>query len=411
MSLCSSTLCSSNKYKTAREATFGEFNKKWSLSAMVSTDNDESKFISGVKGNVRIPQKFCYYYSQYELENFIIPIWKKVKNIIIEETSYDVGTVGKQKFYKFSNYCKSMKKDVLITSCVHAREVATVTSTIAFIDNLITSSSPLLNVFNFHVCFIMNPRGYYLDSASTENLVNESGNSYRKNGNPGKPGVSNETILSENLGIDLNRNCYNKSLKQCYKKNIPDDYKDYYLFELNKKNCIPENHDTYAGTSPNSEIEIKNFIDYTTKREFLIYMDVHAYSNEILVESADDGKSGYKYPVKLADVKKKYKNLELNFSKELIAANKAKGGRREDYMTFHSNAGDIGYLCYGCINDYLCYEYLEHGNKLNTFTFEIGNDKYDRFYPSEFEMVDIIYNFNKSITKILSHYYMLILSE
>lgn len=389
-----------------------QFNKKW-ISSLVYTDDKESKLLNASPEiPIKIPQKFCYYYSQHELETYIVPKWKALKNILIEETTYNVATF-RQVFYKFSKLPGSIPtgktetvsvKDILITSCVHAREVATVTSTIAFIDNLLTRNSPLLDYYNFHVCFILNPRGYAYDRAYTDTntMVNKNGKSYRKNGNST---LSEALTVSKNLGVDLNRNAYNKSLRNSYIKNfgtVPRDYKEYYLFEQRSDLTA----DTYSGESPNSEIEIQNFIDYNKSKNFFLYIDVHAYANDILAESATDIKSpsGYKFPVTLTQVQAKYRELECRFADEAKAKNASKGSRREDFITFHSNAADLGYLCYGCINDYLCYEYLENNKTLNTFTFEIGNDKYDRFYPSECEMVDIVYNFNKSMTKILEYY-------
>lgn len=372
MSWCgfNKSVCCSDKNE--KKATFAD---KWKYTELVGTDDSESKFITNCQMNPPrlIQRKFCYYYSDSDLTN-IIEEWKSLKLCNIKETMYHVRDNFYQRFFEFSLENPLAKRGILITSCVHSREVATVTSTIAFIDEMIKSPDSLLKHFNFHVCFIFNPHGYSIDNSFTSaSMSNIAGKSYRKNGNG--------YISGSNKGVDLNRNCY---------------------FEGTDTSLSIAESDTYRGKEPKSEIEIQNFLNYVSDKEFLVYIDVHSYANDVLVESSDDGSGKYKFPVLLKDVQEKYKGLEKLFPTS-DSESKSKT-RRADIITFHTNALDLGYGCYGCINDYLCYEYLKNNKTLYTFTFEIGNSQFDKFYPSEYEMIDIIYNFKKSMNLILNYY-------
>jgi hypothetical protein len=192
---------SSVKKKTRGQIQVQEasFEDKWSRSRMVNTDDTETKLISTPESKYKgTRERFLYYYSFEDVEK-IIDHWKLNDNGVTIKPEYEKQLEYKDitfpAMYKFTVYriekessSKENKKHVLVESLLHAREVASLNVNIAFFDTVIYGDPQhLLDSFVFHVVFVANPYGYFLDSSRVykagNELFNFPGLCHRKNGN------------------------------------------------------------------------------------------------------------------------------------------------------------------------------------------------------------------------------------
>jgi hypothetical protein len=175
--------------------------------------------------------------------------------------------------------------------------------------------------------------------------------------------------------------------------------------------------DTYRGAvsydgvtrtqEPETDIFQKIFID--CKIDFLI--SLHSYSNLIIQPTLFDSSYPIPFFVKDSDYLKFVTDTCTRYSQmggvsKVISATpdvdpiEKDNDPRNDKTFFSTANNSIGYTVNGDHTDWSVIEDLKLKNiglknknrKFRSITLEVGNTKYDRFYPNKCEMIDIIYN-------------------
>eukprot|EP01080_Neovahlkampfia_damariscottae_P004286 gene4286-7622_t len=187
--------------------------------------------------------------SEYEIWlNTIVNSYPDLAEKMIIGKSYENRDIFGIKITKKTNYIKS---SIVITSGLHAREWAGITSSFWMIYDLLTNSNSttqfLLETIEWHIIPIMNPDGFTY-SVTTNRL-------WRKSRSPNSG--------SGCIGTDLNRN-WN------------------YQWNSGGSSTDPCS-ELYRGSSADSEIEVKAIINYISSLSNVkFYLDIHAYSQLLM---------------------------------------------------------------------------------------------------------------------------------
>ncbi len=83
------------------------FIDKWDRNCVYGTNYNETIFT--VDSDIKVKEKYLYYYSVTDVDN-IIEHWKSNPTIIIEDEQFDINDSHKSKFYRFYKDTKTNKK-------------------------------------------------------------------------------------------------------------------------------------------------------------------------------------------------------------------------------------------------------------------------------------------------------------
>jgi hypothetical protein len=349
-----------------------------------------------------------------------------------------------------------------------------------------TDKDIILNNYNLHVQFVMNPIGYEIDGSNVKFINGEkqnvSGIYYRKNGNLtaytsqqqkeffDHVAKLKETVLANcaknvhdksnditsktqilythNYGIDLNRNSGftqgNIKLWDYFKyNNIPiRDIQSHYSLtveevitvdavkrDLRTKTNILDNvynnglwnagnelvqeyslTHTYRGLKPNSEVEIRSFQDYFMKHNFDCFISTHTPGNTLLPPKSFDPKLNYLIPFfnkQRVEYDAFIKTVSNDTSGLVAITNltlpQIQQTNTRDIRMFYSTVNDaIGYTVNGCMTGWtqIYKQSVDNNTQYETFTIESGS-KTDFFYPSKYEMIDLIHTSVNTIVAVI----------
>lgn len=433
------------------------FETKWQRNNLVSTDYNESKFISNnghsFVGRV-VPEKYTYYYHTLEIVE-IIRDWTN-KFDFIKHQSYQIGNdkdipdlvrlvpidLGNKinKIHRLTivknNNCS---KKALLVAGTHAREVASVTSLIAYIDHILNNNPDnILEQWKLDVILLLNPLGYFIDNNRTYQTVNgdihnKEGIYHRKNdrnlrnfnlsrtiepvelnqprmlnNNSGDCGAEIPSQIEQihdqprgnlftDIGVDLNRN----------------SGMDFILNGLKYNGWVGGGTgEINPGTKANSEREIQIFQKIFQDVNPDLFITIHGYGNLIVTSDVyDDSKTmdinlkrmQHVYGLKMNQrnnvpscyhlsqlikdtpfYQKIIKSVNYNDNKPRVAGDKINFPL--EVSPLGTATGDMTYWSY-------CYYYNQKRTRPYCgFTLELGCNNEDRFYPNKYQMIDIVYN-------------------
>ena len=188
-------------------------------------------------------------YSEYEIWlNSIINLYPNLTEKISIGKSFENREIFGIKITKKTNFKKS---SIVITSGMHSREWAAITTSFWIIFDLLKNSETktkfLLETIEWHFIPIVNPDGF-IYTLTTDRLWRKS-----RSINSG----------SNCIGTDMNRN---------------------WDFQWNSGGSSTDPcSEIYRGSNPNSEIEVKGLVDYISSLSNVkVYFDIHSFSQLIM---------------------------------------------------------------------------------------------------------------------------------
>ncbi len=244
--------------------------------------------------------------------------------------AYSIGSVG--------------KPQALITAAHHARECGGVAAATFFVEKLLenaatgdTESLYILSEREIKIVPCVNPDGYFYN----EENFREGGGMWRKNRRPNE---------DESFGVDLNRN-YG-----------PEEFWDH----PNGGSSEKPYRETYRGTEPFSEPEIRAVRNFCLANNFAVALNYHTYGNYIIYPY---GALGRPTPDSLTF---------RHFSRLLTEFNR---------YSFGLDAEQLGYGVRGGADDWMYYA-TEAKSPILSATPELGTSL-DGFWPDPPRLLEI----------------------
>jgi hypothetical protein len=438
------------------------FDEKWSANRIVGTDYRETRFEDRQLSfdlDRGVPQKYTYYYHTLEI-NRIVDNWVRSHPSDIKLTHQSIPLPGSCDLLKIVD--RSIAKEIgqvhhltitgtgdnpkrktaLLVAGTHAREVASVTSLIAYVDQLLFRDSELnqqiLHDWIIHVVPLLNPLGYYIDNNRTVRdargeIHNSPGIYHRKNdrgirrlnlgqrprevnwGNDEPSGDCGAHVRSQTrrlfgfgeIGVDLNRN----------------SGKDFRFRGKTANGWQSTGRgETYPGPSQNSEPEIKAFQQLFGKIEPNLFITIHGYGNMIVTSDVYDDRAAMSGQERLqmsvkgitmdpgSSVPSAYLLSDLvadspfykSLNDPISETDRRITGERIEFplkvSPLGTATGDMTYW------SYVAKKASKNKAPYCGFTLELGSSTSDRFYPNRYQMIDIVYNAWTVITNSFNNF-------
>lgn len=439
------------------------FQAKWSRTNSVSTDPNEQKFIDANPNQRNVRERYTYYYTVVDIEK-IINEWKNHSPSSGISIKHQIHQIPNADLYKLlpSNQIGnihqltiswgrvSAPKRALFVGGTHAREVASVSAMIAFVDWLLENNqgiaSKILERWTIDVVLLMNPLGYYIDNSQTvlngNELVNKAGIYHRKNDRgikqlsrprsvqpvfdldevvqKGDCGADIPSLLSHGsergddgeVGVDLNRN----------------SGMDFWCDGKRSNGWVSTGRgETYPGPSANSEPEIQIFQKIFALVNPNLFITLHGFGNLIVTSDVYDDthrmnqeqlhklkQSGLRFD-RRKSVASPYTLTQLlgdlpffqKITQDVKVWRNSNTREINEKINFPLEVCPLG----AATGDMTFWSYCWRAKMLSTtptptpyvgFTLELGNERQDLFYPNKYQMIDVIHNSRTILTNALN---------
>ncbi len=294
--------------------------------------NDDANILGSVGGFFTLPE------IADNFDNIIATYPKYFQDSLIIGRSHENRAIMA---YCFGN---KNKPEVLLTALLHAREPLGTNVIIYYLRQLME----LAETGNFEAQYILNERAIWVIPA-----VNPDGWYFNYDRYPEGGGLwrKNRRVINDStFGIDLNRN-----------------FGPYDMWNApNNGSSVMPRSETYRGTHPFSEPELKAVRNFVTEHDFRIALNYHSFGNYLI------------YP---------YHALETETPDSLLFRALAREISRKNLFSFGTSLQTVRYGARGTSDDWL---YISDSTKNSTLAITPELGKYtDRFYATPERIIEI----------------------